>query len=421
MSKHSPLTACSLKDIVTQTQRALTSRTAQRTLLRTILISTACTILYGLAAIAYVLFYNAYLPDQVTVLPIHLQYGYGPNPYGVSLLTNLKDHQAYDVSVSLTLPRSPSNVDRGNFMVALYLLDKPGTGGDSPSAVPSDQLQHTATHHRTDTVPTIAPPPDPRAYLSNRRTLHASHRAALIPYADPLASLASRLLFLPLRLVPFSPFSRLSSSSISITVPVVERASFPAGSIPSSLFLELQAGQSLRVAAASVTVTAQLSGLRWLMHRHHVASFVAGTSAFWACEVLFMAVAWAVLAQVVSPRRPASSEGGAKRLGPAGKERKAIAEGKKTEGGEGDMSDTERTFPTTSRAPPLKYESMKEEDVGGEAIAMAELPIAAGGVADDEDDGGPDEGWRDSGIGTSYSDAGAGPGSVRKRASGKGR
>lgn len=55
---------------------ALTSKTAQRTALMAVLLGTASAILFGLAAVAYLAFYHEYLPDQVTTVPVHLQYGY---------------------------------------------------------------------------------------------------------------------------------------------------------------------------------------------------------------------------------------------------------------------------------------------------------------------------------------------------------
>lgn len=57
---------------------AATSKTAQRTLLNTILVAASSTILFCMAAIAYLVFYHNYLPDQVTTIPIHLQYGCVP-------------------------------------------------------------------------------------------------------------------------------------------------------------------------------------------------------------------------------------------------------------------------------------------------------------------------------------------------------
>ena len=58
------------------TYKAATSKAAQRTLLNTVLLATASAVLYGAAALGYVLFYHNYLPDQVTTVPVHLQYGY---------------------------------------------------------------------------------------------------------------------------------------------------------------------------------------------------------------------------------------------------------------------------------------------------------------------------------------------------------
>lgn len=56
--------------------RALTSKTARRTLFTTALVSLASAFLFGLACLGYLAFYHEYLPDQVTTLPVHLQYGY---------------------------------------------------------------------------------------------------------------------------------------------------------------------------------------------------------------------------------------------------------------------------------------------------------------------------------------------------------
>lgn len=123
-----------------------------------------------------------------------------------------------------------------------------------------------------------------------------------------------------------------------------------------------------------------------------------------------MGIAWVLLANFVFPAAAPDTtkqifQDGV-RLGEGGKRVK-----------EEEMSDTERTFPTMGRQPPLKYESssghVKSE---GEGVLMAEIPLPPGVEADDEDDETDgDGGWRDSGIGTSYSDAGAARSGVRKR------
>lgn len=55
--------------------RTLTSKAARRTVLTTILVNVASAFLFGLACFGYLAFYHEYLPDQVTTLPVHLQYG----------------------------------------------------------------------------------------------------------------------------------------------------------------------------------------------------------------------------------------------------------------------------------------------------------------------------------------------------------
>lgn len=55
--------------------RAATGRTAQRTALATAAFTMVSGFLFAVACVGYVAFYNKYLPDQVTTLPVHLQYG----------------------------------------------------------------------------------------------------------------------------------------------------------------------------------------------------------------------------------------------------------------------------------------------------------------------------------------------------------
>lgn len=55
--------------------RALTSKTAQRTLLTTVLFALGSVVLFAVACVGYLAFYHNFLPDQVISLPVHLQYG----------------------------------------------------------------------------------------------------------------------------------------------------------------------------------------------------------------------------------------------------------------------------------------------------------------------------------------------------------
>ncbi|KAK1767652.1 putative adipose-regulatory protein-domain-containing protein [Phialemonium atrogriseum] len=281
-------------------------RTAKRSLLNSILVAISLVLLYALAAFAYLLFYQNYLPDQITTVPIHLQYGYGQHPYGIASLEakNLKDNQLYDITASLTLPRSPANLERGNFMAAMYLLDRDGTAPPKKPETTAAMLKPVEMPGSLEMPYLLTSPfPDPLRLFSDRRILHASRRPALIPYADPLVSRASRVLFL----LYYLAFPHIAESTV-LEIPMAEGVSFSSGGgsgpppilFPSSVFIELRAGQALQVYEASVTLRARLTGLRWLMWQYRIATFFVLTTAFWACEVLSAVVMWMALSSLGS-------------------------------------------------------------------------------------------------------------------------
>lgn len=62
-------------DTASTVYNAATSKTAQRTVLTTLLFAFLSSILFGLACVGYLAFYHEYMPDQVMEVPLHLQYG----------------------------------------------------------------------------------------------------------------------------------------------------------------------------------------------------------------------------------------------------------------------------------------------------------------------------------------------------------
>lgn len=309
--------------------------------------------------------------------------------------------------MTLNLPNSPTNLAHGNFMLALYLLDE-------AEAPPTKIAMAMIGSH----LPLMLAPA-PQSILADKNIIFMSTRPAIIPYTDPLVSLAKRLLLLVYHVfVPASETTRL-------VVPMVERLEFrPGKMMPTTLVLDVQAGQSLQVYDVLVTFTAQLGGLRWFMHTWWITSFVLFTSLFWLSEVFFLAataVATKVLWGVVFG-------GGSRGAAPPGliKEEEGRNPRIKQEGGHGQgktLDDVPMTFPTSSQQPPLRYEPEP-----GHASAVDEGPAPqqpqadVGGEADVEDEAFGDEyreedpQGRDSGIGTSFSERDGG-GSVRRRTS----
>ncbi|KAG4428423.1 hypothetical protein IFR05_016095 [Cadophora sp. M221] len=378
-------------DLILKPVRVATSKPARQTYLNTILFMITSSILFGLAVFAYILFYYNYVPQIGIERVIHLQYGDGPHPYGItSLDTSLVSQQAYDITLILHFPRSPSNLQQGNFMLSLSLL--------SPTYRPLPS---------TTDASTLTPANGPTLALAKEDILFSSRRPALLTYTSRLVSLSERLLALPLYILG------LKHESEILHIPMAESASFPRGrkNIPGFAMLELQAGQEVQVYAAKITFKARFGGLRWLMYNYRMISFVIFTAAFWMAEVLFTVIGWLAVRAVFSVSGDVKRE-------VKGEEMDGSFAGVKKEGEESDgpeLSDTPRTFPTYGRQAPLRYVStgkdepqVKDED--SEEYAALERGGLAEADDEDEDDGEEVGGYRggrnDSGIGTSFSEGG---------------
>lgn len=321
------------------------------------------------------------------------------HPYAIAPLTHgtIKTLQPYDVDITLMLPRSPGNLDRGNFMVGLLLL------GDPDTIPPTN----TTTPRFPQTPSALISPIDPIAYRTSRPTLHASLRPTGLPYRSPLVTLAAALLRLPY--YALYPDAELAT----LTVVMAERLTFPRGApVPRVALVEIQtAGRPhLEVYSAEVTLRSKLGGLRWLMYHYRVTSFVVFTAMFTVIAVWCFLVTFTVGGLVVKALMPAAEAG-----------RKAGDGDWEDDDDEDDMSDTDRTFPSRTGGAVVKFEGKgvevktedeeEEQDPGMEAgDEEEEEGVVVGGIM----------GERDSGIGTSYDDD-TGREGARRRVSLKGK
>lgn len=266
-------------------------------------------------------------------------------------------------------------------MLALHLLDNKAPIG-SPIATP---------------LPIIGP----QSVLDGRNILYTSTRPTIVPYTDPLVSLASRLLFLAYHV--FVP----TSETTKLIVPMAERLEFRPGKMnPTMLVLDVQAGQTLQVYSVFVTFTAQLHGLRWFMHTWWITSFILFTTIFWFCELFFAGMTILFLGLIFGGRNQSEVK----------KDREETHPRIKQEGeGKGKaLEDVPMTFPTSSQQPPLRYDP---EPAVSDVTPQAELPVGANGEADDEDEEGYETRFHDSGLGTTSFSERDGPGSLRRRTS----
>ncbi|KAL2162166.1 hypothetical protein VTH06DRAFT_7079 [Thermothelomyces fergusii] len=365
----------------------VSSRLLQQTVIATTLLAIAGVLLYIPAVLGYLFLYYRYLPELVTTVPVHLQYGVGPNPFGIASLEGIASRQPYDITVSLSLPRSPANLDRGNFMIALHLLSpvpaagsaRPQTGrgltlpylppaNPGPDASSSSSSASTSSRHSLDALlqPTRLDLP---SFLASHTIVHTTTRPALIPYVDPLASQATRVL-----LLFYHMLAPRAAATVRLDVPMAEGLSFSSSSsssspssfsypqrrppLPESLLLEVQAGQGIQVYDARVTLVARLRGLRAFMYRWKVTAFVAVTGAFWAGGMAVLACEEEEEERRKRKRKRKRGRGGEHGSGPGSDDDDGgggggggKGGGRRVKGGE-KARDGERRFKTESTPPP---------------------------------------------------------------------
>lgn len=150
------------------------------------------------------------------------------DPWGTALLgSELASLQAYDVSVKLQLPRTPSNLDVGNFMLNLALFSR--------STSPTVTGSNTSTY-----------------------VIAQSRRPAILTYASPMVDTAQRFTRMPLYIVGWQ------REAETLEVGMMESIEFARGrrNLPGSLRLEIQSGKPMQVYSAVVRFKARFTGLR---------------------------------------------------------------------------------------------------------------------------------------------------------------
>ncbi|KAF2418475.1 hypothetical protein EJ08DRAFT_621742 [Tothia fuscella] len=363
------------KDAVYKPLSYATSKPAQRAYLSTALFFITSLFLLGIAITAYIFFYFSYIPTRGFSRPVYLQFNPNQYPYGnVALSRELVSYQPYDIKAVLKMPRTPSNINAGNFMLSLQLLRPHQSGGE-------DVL---VQENRPATL----------TYRSN--VMDHVHKAARLP------------------LFVFG----VREEAETLEVKLMERVEFSRGwkNIPATARLELQSEGRLHVYEAKIVFSARLKGLRYIMYNFRVASFLILTATFWIVEMAFTALIWLGFSVLISPQGTSTY----------GTSIKPETTPIKDDGDALDsLSDTPRTFPTRTGQPPLQYSSphVKSEEEDEKPIDI-HPPTAE---ADDEEDedadlvvdepGLPGRGFSDSGIGTSMESSAGKFESMRRRTS----
>lgn len=150
------------------------------------------------------------------------------NPWGTaSFDSEFVSSQPYDVAVTLDMPRTPANLEVGNFMIDLTLYSR-----QTASVLPTS----------TDTLSTIT----------------QSRRPAILTYNSPLVDLARRIARLPIYVVGWR------REAERLEVPMIEKVEFARGArnLPQSLRVEIQGDGKMQIYSARVEFRARFTGLR---------------------------------------------------------------------------------------------------------------------------------------------------------------
>ncbi|KAJ5683315.1 hypothetical protein N7462_006480 [Penicillium macrosclerotiorum] len=255
--------------------RALVSTTALRIYLNVLLFLGATLLLLGISGVAYGIFYYRFIPTVGVDREVHLQFGDG-NPWGTaSFESEFVSFQAYDVAVALDLPRTPSNLDAGNFMIDLTLYSRDDSSGSL--------------------LPTSG---------NALKPISQARRPAILTYTSPLVDVAKRMVRLPLYVVSWR------REAETLEVPMMERVEFARGArnLPQSLRLEIQSDAKMQVYSARVEFRARFTGLRWFMYRWKLTSFVIFSSMFWSVSMASAGLTWFLLTWALQPATETKEE-----------------------------------------------------------------------------------------------------------------
>ena len=236
-----------------------------------------------------------------------------------------------------------------------------------------------------------------------------SRRPAILTYASPIVETASTLSGLPWHVLGWK------KESETLKVSMFEGVGFAKGreNIPSVAKLVIEVNEKMQFYSVGIQIIARFGGLRWLLYKYRIISFLIFTTAFWIVSVLSMTAIWLALSSYFATSSylaKAASETNSTSI----KQERSDSDVFDPTSYD-DLSDTPRTFPILGRQMPLHFigrnNSMKKQeldDLKKEADEVVETtniqPLVT--EADDEGEDVKEEmsGWRDSGIGTGIED-----------------
>ncbi|KAK9368851.1 putative adipose-regulatory protein-domain-containing protein [Lipomyces kononenkoae] len=268
--------------------RMLAAKPMLRTYVRVVLGTIAASTMFVVAVLAYIAFYQTYIPYDEVRMPIYFDYSTGDNPSTFTALPDpvvLFPHQAYSVVIHVTVPRTPHNTKLGNFMLSVSLYEADPLAAISRSTdIPVDRLSTTISRHNLALLSSTS---EKVAGVLHDITLLEARRPGILQYKSDLLDALETLLFFP------AYVSGWMQQSDSLEVNMINDWTLSNRSkIPR--FAAVQLDRDVQIYDASVVFEVEWTGVRWFMRKWYISSFVVGVVVFWSTELIAAGITWAV-------------------------------------------------------------------------------------------------------------------------------
>lgn len=304
-------------------------------------------------------------------------------PYGIANIPGLVARQKYDVVVELTVPRSATNLNAGNWMVGLEMRGPSTAAGGLKGMLGWDEEWDVQDHSQGGVPGETTQKMDADTLANAPTVLARSRRPAILTYRSYVIEHVHRLLRLPLYLIGWH------TESEYLEISMMEGVEFERGvkSVPTSVKVEIRAKYPLEVYTVAVRLSAKMEGLRWIMYRYWLSSAVLGITLFWSVEMAVLLCTWAVFTLLFGSPLPAQRKGIKQEHDGDVTPKREPRDEDATDPGT-PYSDTSRTFPTLSTQQPLHYASATPTSPKSErnTPALEDIPTREEAEADDEED-----------------------------------
>ncbi|KAK9464586.1 putative adipose-regulatory protein-domain-containing protein [Lipomyces arxii] len=269
--------------------RLLLSRGLLKAYIRMALAATTSLTLFVFAVIAYIAFYHTYVPFDQIRTPLYFDYSRNPSSTFAKSSGSLFADQVYLVSIELSIPRTPHNRQMGNFMLELRVYDSDPLAVIAESTdFPVDRLTSLSPHN----LALLSSASDTVAGVLHNITLMHSRRPAIITYRSDLLEGLETVFLFPLLV------SGITTQSERLNV---EMGSWVGSNHKMPQYVAVEIHRDLQVYGAELVWDVRWSGIRWLMRKFYVTTFIIGVLSFWTIELVGALLSWFLVSSLMFP------------------------------------------------------------------------------------------------------------------------